>query len=660
MTVDVLPAAQALDLTNCEQEPIRIPGCIQPHGVLLVLAEPDLQIIHVSDNLFDMLGTRPCDVVGQHLSVLFDQQHVAEFQGYAALVDISVVNPVAVHMRAPSAERRSFHALLHRVAAGIVCELEPIATAHPIEFLSLYHHVRHALGRMNGAESFKALCQQTADDVRYLSGFDRVMIYQFDRDWNGSVIAESKVDDIGSYHGLRFPASDIPKQARDLYLQNWLRVIVDVNYVPVSIVPTLHPDTGQPLDLSAAVLRSVSPMHLQYLKNMDVRATLTISLISDNTLWGLIVCHHRTPRFVPYDIRVACEFIGQLCSSQIAMKQSREDAGYEQQIRVVQAQVLAALCGPEAVIETLTRERSALLSMLGASGVVVWMGQQCLAHGTTPDPELIVPLVDWVASQPEDVVVTDALPADYPARDDMRTLGSGILAIAISKVEQHYLLWFRPEVIHTVTWGGNPYKPVAISADGLQLSPRTSFERWKEQVRGTSLPWKACEVAAAKALRLKLVDCALSQSAAVRREQDEVIQLQTAMLAELSTPLIPINDDVLVMPLIGTVDSQRAQQVLETLLSGIAQSGVRIAILDITGVVVVDTQVANALVQAAQAVQLLGAQVVLTGIRPEIAQTLVGLGVELRGIVTQNNLQMGIAYAMHTDRVASGRPGRWR
>jgi light-regulated signal transduction histidine kinase (bacteriophytochrome) len=410
----------------------------------------------------------------------------------------------------------------------------------------------------------------------------------------------------------------------------------------------VHPETGLPLDLSASILRSVSPMHLQYLKNMGVAATLTISLISDNTLWGLIVCHHRTPRFIPYDVRAACEFVGQLCSSYVAAKQDREDADDERQVRAAQAKVFDALRGSSALAETLASQAPALLTMAGAAGVVISLGKQCVAAGRTPAPEHLAALIDWLADQPDDLVAINMLPADEGLPDELRLVASGVLAIAISKCERQYVIWLRPEVVQTVRWGGNPHKPVEVSADSLRLSPRTSFELWKEQVRGAALPWKACEVAAVSVLRLKLIDHALSQAVELRRQQDELITMQTALLAELSTPLIPINDHLLVMPLIGAIDSQRAQQVLTTLLEGIADSDVRTAILDVTGVVMVDTQVANALVQAAQAVQLLGAQVILTGIRPEIAQTLIGLGVELRGIITQANLQMGIAYAMQT------------
>jgi light-regulated signal transduction histidine kinase (bacteriophytochrome) len=265
MSLDVLPGAPPVDLTNCEQEPIRIPGCIQPYGILLVLAEPDLTIIHVSDNLFDMLGIHARAVLGQPLAALLDPQQLAAFQRYAALDDIGLANPVELQLSVPAGPPRTFHALLHRTASGIVCELEPPAAASALPFVGLYYQVRQALAGMHAAPSLEQLCQHAADQVRQLSGFDRVMIYPFDRDWNGSVIAESRVDEIGSSLGLRFPASDIPKQARELYLQNWLRLIVDVAYVPVPIVPTAHPETGLPLDLSASILRSVSPMHLQAL-----------------------------------------------------------------------------------------------------------------------------------------------------------------------------------------------------------------------------------------------------------------------------------------------------------------------------------------------------------------------------------------------------------
>jgi two-component system, chemotaxis family, sensor kinase Cph1 len=649
--------ASAIDLSNCDKEPIHIPGCIQPHGVLLVLSEPDLRIVQVSASVATLLGKEPSALLGAPLNVLCDSQLMHTLRESLVLEQIDSINPLTVSVRGHEDRVLSFTGLVHRSDGLLLLELEPRDPRESESLTNLYQRAQKAIIRLNNAVSLRDLYQVTAEEMRNVSGFDRVMVYQFDPQWNGEVVAEAKADAVSSYYGLWFPASDIPKQARELYLHNWLRVISDVEYQPSPIVPSRNPITHSPLDLSASVLRSVSPIHIQYLKNMSVSATLTISLIVNNTLWGLIVCHHQTPRYLTYQVRMICEFIGQICSSLILAKEDRDNVGLRLNTKMLQSELLGYLDKEDNVVRGLTKHMSLLRKLVSAEGITITIDDTFVQEGRTPDRPETEALIEWLATQEDDVIATNALSELYPSALDLTGVASGLLAVTISRRDRAYLLWFRPEVIQTVKWGGNPQKPVEMSPDGRKLTPRASFDQWKETVRLRSLPWQRVEVEAATALRLKLIDRLINEVNDQKRIQAEALNYQTVLLAELSTPLIPINDDVVVMPIIGTVDTKRAQQVMETLLSGIVDRRAKTAILDITGMTVMDTQVANALVQAAQSVRLLGAQVILTGIRPEIAMTLISLGVDLRDIVTHSSLQAGINYATQELR-ASKHAGR--
>jgi two-component system, chemotaxis family, sensor kinase Cph1 len=637
--------SSAVDLSNCDKEPIHIPGCIQPHGLLLVVSEPDLRIVQVSANVATVLYKEPAELLGASLSVLCGSQLMHTLRESLALERIEDINPLTVSVRGYEDRVLSFTGLVHRSDGLLVLELEPRDPRESETLTNLYQRAQKAIIRLNSSSSLRELYQATAEEMRNVSGFDRVMVYQFDPQWNGEVVAEALAEGVHSYYGLWFPASDIPKQARELYLHNWLRVISDVEYTPSPIVPTLNPITNKPLNLSAAALRSVSPIHIQYLKNMGVSATLTISLIVNDVLWGLIVCHHQTPRYLTHQVRMICEFIGQIASSLIVAKEDRDNMGLRLNLKVLQSELLSTLDKEIHVVKGLVKHTSLLRNLVNAEGVVIAIDDTFVQEGRTPERADIEAIIEWLATQEDDVIATNALSELYPLAGDFTDVASGLLAITISRRDRAYLLWFRPEVIQTLKWGGNPQKPVEMSADGKKLTPRASFEQWKETVRLKSLPWQRVELEAATVLRLKLIDRLIDEVNEQKRIQAEALSYQTILLAELSTPLIPISDDVVVMPIIGTVDTKRAQQVMETLLSGVVERRAKTAILDITGMTVMDTQVANALVQAAQSVRLLGAQVILTGIRPEIAMTLVSLGVDLREIVTHSSLQEGINYA---------------
>lgn len=502
---------QTVDLTNCDREPIHIPGLIQPHGVLLVLQTITLEILQVSANTPEWLGRSPQDLLGKLLSSLLDAPQMRAVEQCLA-EDFESVNPLELKIQR-GGQWLTFDGIVHQHNGMVLLELEPRTIETNTTFFDFYHQVRGTISRIQKAPTLREMSQVVVSEVRKITGFDRVMVYQFDADGAGSVIAEDTNQDT-PYLDLRYPASDIPTQARHLYTLNWLRLIPDVHYQPVALVPPLNPLTGQPLDLSLSVLRSVSPLHLEYLQNMGVTASMSISLIQDQQLWGLIACHHTSPRTMPYGIRTICEFIGQVMSVELANKAANEDLDYKMALKALQTHFVESLSQSEHLLEGLVQLESNLLKLVNASGAVVCLGNRCECMGETPPAEALPGLLQWLKPQLQHSLFhTAALSSLYPAAERYQAIASGLLALEISKVHQNYILWFRPEVLQTVRWGGNPNKPVEVWEDGTpRLSPRKSFALWQETVRGCSLPWKPCELETVAELRNLIVGIVLRQA----------------------------------------------------------------------------------------------------------------------------------------------------
>jgi light-regulated signal transduction histidine kinase (bacteriophytochrome) len=536
-----IPALEEVDLTNCDREPIHISGHIQPHGVLLVVREPQLEILEVSENTLHLLGIAPESAIGQDLSLLFDPVQLEKLKACLRNENLKTVNPIKLYVERPG-KSLEFDCILHRVQEVLMVELELATSQENLSVFSFYHSVRATVSKIQSAKNLKDLCQVTVEEVRQISGFDRVMVYQFDPEGNGAVIAEDKAEKLSPFLGLNYPSSDIPKQARQLYSLNWLRLIPDINYKPVPIVSGKNAVTTQPRDLSFSVLRSVSPIHIEYLQNMGVAASMSISLIKDKELWGLIACHNYTPKYLNYELRAACEFIGQVMSLELQSKEGNEDYDYKLHLKSLQTKIFEDISTSENLSQVLVKCQHNLLEAVNAQGAAIVFGDNCYRVGQTPQGESLKYLTQWVQKHlNQEIFYTDSLTKCYPEAEEFKDTASGCLAIAISPTQKIYVLWFRPEVIKTVNWAGNPNKPLQTDEDGnYRLSPRKSFELWKENVRYKSLPWKQCEIDAALELRKAMINIVLCQidkleklnralEESVAREREKTAHLKTAM-----------------------------------------------------------------------------------------------------------------------------------
>lgn len=509
-----LPAdrGQPVDLTNCDREPIHIPGSIQPQGVLLAFVEPSLTIVSASANAEAMLGLdgppvgRPlADVLGADAERIRRQRG----DGLAGLDAVPIVTP-------GDGERR-WTALLHRHEALAIVELEPIVP--PSSGSSTLLLLSAAAKRLQASVDPIDACAIVADEVRRITGFARVKVYRFAADWSGEVLAEARDGDMPSYLGLHFPASDIPAQARALYRSNPVRLIADAGYVPSPLVPDRNPSTGGPIDLRFATLRSVSPIHLEYLRNMDVGASMSASILRAGALWGLIACHHRAPLLVDFERRQACALLAQLLAARLDAHERVDRARRSTRVEAMRGNLLRGLADGQSIGEALDAHREPWMQLVAATGFAIARPGKPSRAGVAPDDAWLAALAEWLAGDPlgtsGDPIALDRLAAVYPAGADVAGIASGVLAVPLSRAENSWLLWFRPELPQTVTWAGRPAKVERPMETGTVLHPRSSFDAWTETVRGRSSPWTEQDVAAALQLREMLLDLAM-------REKDEL------------------------------------------------------------------------------------------------------------------------------------------
>jgi light-regulated signal transduction histidine kinase (bacteriophytochrome) len=508
-------------LSNCEREPIHTPGSVQPHGALFVLAGGDHRVLQASENAAALLGLGRGGVVGRPLADLLGAD-AARALGPGLAAAPAGVRPVFLGTVTAGEPGRAFHAVAHRTDGGTVLELEPAPPTVPGGTPDVHPLLDAFSLRAEAARGVEELSRLACEEIRRYTGFDRVLVYRFDPEWNGTVIGEDGSGRLPSYLHHRFPASDVPAQARELYRLNRVRIIPDADYRPVPVVPTDNPITGRPLDMSHAVLRSVSPVHVEYMKNMETAASMSVSILRDGRLWGLVACHHKEPKTVPFPVRGACDLVARAFSLRLSALEHAEDYERRIQVRSVYARLLAAMADRGDFAAALAERADDLLAFADAAGAAIVTADGCRRFGDAPTEGQVRELADWLFATAGEVYSTDALAAAFPPAGAYKGRASGVLAVAVSKLYPSYVLWFRPEVIRTVVWGGDPTKPAEGVGDRVRLHPRKSFETWRETVRDRSLPWDPSEVEAAVELRNAIVGIVL-------RRAEEVAELNAEL-----------------------------------------------------------------------------------------------------------------------------------
>jgi light-regulated signal transduction histidine kinase (bacteriophytochrome) len=525
------PPQQPVDLTNCDREPIHQLGVIQPIGCLVVVS-PDWLILQVSANSAEYLGRSPHALLGEELSSAFCRQ---------ALHDIGE----RLHLlRGPNAIERLFGVPLveggppydlavHLAGEQIVIEVEP---SDQDDVLQAGTTLRGMLARLHQTEGQDDLCREAVRQIRGLTGFHRVMLYRFNHDGAGEVVAESAAGFLNSFMGLRFPASDIPKQARLLYERNWLRLIGDIAATPVPLVPALD-QSGQPLDLSLSVLRSVSPIHIEYLRNMGVQASMSISVMRKGKLWGLIACHHNEPLRVAFERRTTAELFGQLFSLVLESREREVELAREAQANKVHNRLMASLGAMRPGSRSLTDFLETLADVLPCDGVGLWSADGTALHGDTPSLDEFAGIVRFLnRAATGSLYSTHSLGEVYTPARDFPGRAAGLLAIPLSRGPRDYLVFFRREVAQSVTWAGSPHKTLGPDSSLIdpRLTPRKSFEAWRELVEGQCPPWTESDQQMAERLRISLLEVVLQLADLAESELRQAQERQEILIAELN------------------------------------------------------------------------------------------------------------------------------
>ena len=481
---------------DCEREPIRIPGLIQSHGLLIALRFSDLTILQISENTQSLLGIEPQELLHQPLSKLMAVGAVEQAKIRMGERQPRILNPLPIEIRLGT-KKIHFDGILHRAGRILILELERhVQSAQDQGVSGLNSTVRSVTTKIIDSPTLEQTLQVACDELLQLTQYSRVLIYRFDDTWDGQVVAEALGPDGEALLHHRFPASDIPAQARELYTTNWVRIIPDINYVPSRLVPEINPITDQPTDLSNAVLRSVSPIHLEYMRNMGYEASLSVSLLKNNKLWGLIACHNRVPKYLTYETRIAAEFVGQIVSSQIATVRGTRPEESQKYLTAFLEELLRMGGSHRTVLSAAKFNPSLILGIVNAQGLAIVTNDGTEVIGLVPAPHDLQALNARLELVETEVFSTRAAKRDL-ALDERVVNAAGVLAFTVGTARW---IFFRPERIDSISWSGNPAEAKLQDKDG-RVRPRKSFATWVETVRDTCDPWRQSEVRAATELK---------------------------------------------------------------------------------------------------------------------------------------------------------------
>ncbi|RKS50536.1 multi-sensor signal transduction histidine kinase [Gillisia mitskevichiae] len=520
-------------ITNCEKEPIHIIGRSQAHGVILVCNPISLEITQCTENAEQLFSLSVDHLLGQHLAILISSEKVNQIkekldQGKNLIPDEEVIN------------NSKFLIIPHVSQGNLVLDFEP-AGAGLNSSLNL-NLLPAILSEIENTQSIPEMCKLAVSQIKHLFEYDRVMMYKFDDNWNGEVIAEVKEDHLESWLGLHYPARDIPKQARDIFLKQGVRIIGDVNFIPSKLIPEISPITNQPLDISRSELRSVSPIHIEYLQNMGVGASLTAAIILEGELWGLLACHHYSPKFINYHQRQTCKFITQVFSNSLTVKTTKTFLLQMEASDAIRKKLVLQMESISNIQDSLLNFSPKFTDIIECSGGAYYQEGKLKLVGITPQKEEVMDLLqNFIFKKDEEVFFTKSLGAQYSKAKSYTKLASGLLSLRLKDAKKSYILWFRPEISETVFWGGNPEK-IGYVKEGIEyLSPRKSFEKWTQQNAGISKQWENYDLQAVAALQESITYII------VKKQRDEILHLNDQLVdanQELQTFSYSISHDL--------------------------------------------------------------------------------------------------------------------
>lgn len=492
------------DAEFCGKVPLHQTNLIQSHGVLLVVKKEDLTILQGSENADSVFGKPVMEIVGSKLPALLSENDASRLSSLFGK-NLSGKLPFAFAI----GENR-FLALAEQQDLYYILEIdkEPYNNEEEQTFISVYQEVKVVMSAIEACTTTDETSRVVAREIKKLSGFDKVMVYCFDKDWNGDVLAEEAEPGMESYLGLKFPASDIPKLARELYKKSPYRLIPTVDYEGVRLFPIINPLTNAFTDLSGTNLRSVAGVHLEYLRNMKVNASMSTRILKDGELWGLIACHHRTPKYLSYEMCSVFELLSNVITAKISSVQNSDSYRFKASKQDLQQKVVETVLAKG----RLDGETGTLLELLDADGIAIARNRHIETVGETPTRQEIEDLVYWLqANDITGLYHQPSLSSVYEAAEGYADKGSGLLALPVETEKGDFVLAFRQEAVQNISWGGNPNEAIQFESDGKKYHPRQSFKIWQQNVRQTSTPWRTEILEVAEGIRNFLIESRLNR-----------------------------------------------------------------------------------------------------------------------------------------------------
>jgi chemotaxis family two-component system sensor kinase Cph1 len=508
---------EEIDPSECAQEPIHRPDAVQPHGVLLVLDAKNQIIRAISENCVTYLGRTFEALLGESVQAVMQAEDLPAFVQMLNREPALPYNPFKMSCLV-GGKMRVFDAVLHRYRGALILELEPTTKAVGEAFVNVYQETRAAVNKLRQAEDLKDLTAILTQQIRLMTNFDRVCVYRFDSRYNGQVISESRKPGATSFLGYHFPEGDIPQQARQLYKISPIRAVPDVMYEPAPLrYASSYAKKDRPVDLTMAVLRSLSPKHRDYTKNMGVQASMSVSLLHDGELWGLLICGHESGTLhIPYELRTACEFLCEVTTSLIGAKTADSDKAYRTFLSETNAALLEQMFQDQDIVRGLCEHATDLRQVCAASGAVIFIDGKLTCLGVTPAEAEIKELIDWLSRQElKSMYVTDSLSVDFTPAQSYIGMACGLLAAPLSGSKNSFLLWFRGEQEVRKIWAGDPTKDAKTSS-GKATTPRPSFKAHEQVIRLQAKPWETLEKEAVAELRRVVVDVVLQHNEALK------------------------------------------------------------------------------------------------------------------------------------------------
>jgi light-regulated signal transduction histidine kinase (bacteriophytochrome) len=519
---------QDVDLTNCDKEPIHQLGRIQQYGGLIGLSQ-SWEIVYCSENIKAFCGIDAQKCLSLKASDIFQPQTIALIR--ESIVSLEQEQSERLFAEYLFGKDKLFDVSLHISNGTIVIEFEYHQAL--VQKKSL-QHFRTSLKGLSHSQTINDVFTHATDTVASLTGFDRVMLYRFHNDGSGEVVAESRQHHMDSFLGLRYPASDIPKQARKLYVKNLTRQIENVHSTDVSLV-SKYTEQQTILDLSQSTLRAVSPIHIEYLKNMGVNASFSLSIVVDGELWGLFACHHNTPHYLSLELRSIIEVYGEVFSLELASRLRNLSLVNTEKAQNLHVKIMATMNSEDTVYKNLAPHLSNFHKLISCKTSLLWVDKKLAKAGEYISDENAASLVSALNHYPaNEIVCTDNLKAIIPEESEVLTQFAGMLAIPISRKPRDFLIFLRAEESQSISWAGNPEKPAEYGPNGARLTPRKSFAAWQEIRKGYSAPWLQKEIGLGNLFRQMLLEIVIRNIDERERLIRESQQQQDMLISELN------------------------------------------------------------------------------------------------------------------------------